>query len=137
MKDDKDRVQLACEKLVEMVKVKQESEGLQTLRDLASAIQFYADEGVEINEDHIGGYLRKRKNGTYIFPNIEKLKAIGLFLGYELDEFYDLLFESEPVKKAGRDLIADTWQKIQSLPKNDKVNLHRFLSEELYRELLF
>ena len=137
MKDDKDRIQSACEKMVEMIKAKQEFKGLQTYVELANAIQFYADGGVKINEDHIGGYLRKRKDGTYIFPSIEKLKAIGLFLGYELDEFYDLLFDSEPVKKAGRDIITDTWQKIQSLSKNDKISLHRFLSEELYRELLF
>ncbi len=85
--NEKDRVQKACEKLGEMISVKQESENLKTLRELANAIQFYADEGVEINEDHVGGYLRKRKNGTYVFPSIEKLKAIGLFLGYELKTF--------------------------------------------------
>lgn len=137
MENDKDRIQSACKKLVKLVNVKRDTEGYKSLQELALAIQFYADEGVGIDENHVGGYLRQKKDGTYIFPSIEKLKAIGLFLGYELDEFYDLLFDTKPEKKATRDLIAETWQKIQDLPKNDKVNLHRFLSEDLYRELLF
>lgn len=141
MEKEVDKVQLACQKMVKMIELKQESLGLKTRAELAQAMSFYGDEGVEITEDNLGGYLvPKKSSGKYVFPNIDKLKAIGLFLGYELDEFYEVLFNEGKKslnKKAQKDLVAETWEKIRQLATDDKINLHRFLSEDLYRELLF
>jgi len=141
MEEKIDKVQLACQKMVKMLEIKQESLGLKTRLELAEAIKYYCDEGVEITQDNLGGYMNpKRGTGKYVFPNIDKLKAIGLFLGYELDEFYEVLFnegEKSLNKKAQKDLVSETWEKIRQLTTDDKINLHRFLSEDLYRELLF
>jgi transcriptional regulator with XRE-family HTH domain len=132
------KTQVACEKLKNMLLLKQESLGLKTRGELANAINYYCDEGVEITEATLGWYLRTKKNGTSSFPSIEKLKAIGLFLGYELDEFYDFLFnEGETTEKnEKKDLTGQILEKVQRLNQSEKISLHRFLSEDLYRGLL-
>lgn len=134
-----ERGTVASEKLKNMLELKQEALGLKTRRELANAINYYCDEGVVIKDSHLGLYFRKKQDGTYTFPSVEKLKAIGLFLGYELNEFYDLLFNEggeTTEKNEKRDITGQILEKIQKLNQSEKISLHRFLSEDLYRGLL-
>jgi len=141
--DFSQKVQKACEKIREMLELKQASLGIETRIELAEKLQYYCDEGVTIDHNNLSGYLRKRKNGTYVFPTIEKLKAIGAFLGYNLSEFYDLLFSNSDSEGEVQKKIADNKehlstifiQKMGELKKEEKIRIHQLITEELYRTL--
>lgn len=133
---DREKV-LACTRLARMLVAKMDTDEL-TQVEMAAQIQFYADDGVVVNEHHLGSYIRGVKNKKYNFPTLGRLKAIGLYLGYELEEFHNLLFEEieRNDKKSRKTFVSEIFSKMEDLEIDEKIYLHRCLGEDIYRKVL-
>lgn len=137
MKEYSEKTIKATQKLAKLLKEKKDLLGLKTNVELTNQINIYCEEGVKIKASALDSYLRPRKDGSSVMPSVEKLKAIANFLGYELDELYDILFNDRVLSKRDSDVVKNTIETIKRFPQSEKINLHRFLSEDLYKQILY